>query len=99
LVGIDVPDVCRRRFDGFGCKPVNVIKTGLGLLFETSARGRVWITDIIGTRIHQNWLYLCVVIHLFPRRVVGWPAQSRRDMNLILQAALMGHPLAAMACI
>jgi putative transposase len=36
--------------------------------------GRYGITYI---KTHEGWLYLCVVIDLFSRRVVGWSAQSR----------------------
>lgn len=38
---------------------------------------------------HEGWLYLCVVIDLFSRRVVGWSAQSRTTTDLALQAQLM----------
>ena len=37
----------------------------------------------------RGWLYLCVVIDLFSRRVVGWSAQSRMITDLALQALLM----------
>jgi putative transposase len=57
--------------------------------FEASAPDQVWVTDITYLRTHEGWLYLCVVIDLFSRRVVGWSAQSRMTTDLALQAPLM----------
>ena len=50
---------------------------------------QVWLTDITYIKIHEGWLYLCVVIDLFSLRVVGWSAQSRMTTDLALQALLM----------
>ena len=47
------------------------------------------MTDITYIKTHEGWLYLCVVIDLFSRRVVGWSAQSRMTTDLALQALLM----------
>jgi transposase InsO family protein len=47
------------------------------------------VTDITYIKTHEGWLYLCVVIDLFYRRVVGWSAQSRMTTDLALQALLM----------
>ena len=47
------------------------------------------MTDITYIKTHEGWLYLCVVIDLFSRRVVGWSAQARMTTDLVLQALLM----------
>lgn len=57
--------------------------------FETSAPDQVWVTDFTYIKTHEGWLYRCVVIDLFSRRVVGRSAQSRRTTDLTLQALLM----------
>jgi putative transposase len=57
--------------------------------FEASQPDQVWVTDITYLRTQEGWLYLCVVIDLFSRRVVGWSAQSRMTTDLALQALLM----------
>jgi putative transposase len=57
--------------------------------FEASAPDQVWVTDITYIKTHEGWLYLCVVIDLFSRRVVGWSARSRMTTDLALQALLM----------
>ncbi len=47
------------------------------------------MTDITYIKTHERWLYLCVILDLFSRRVVGWSAQSRMTTDLALQALLM----------
>jgi transposase InsO family protein len=37
------------------------------------------VTDITYIKTHEGWLYLAVVIELFSRHVVGWPAQAPHD--------------------
>ncbi|SPF31104.1 hypothetical protein POI8812_03455 [Pontivivens insulae] len=53
-----------------------------------SATGAV-LTDITYIKTHEGWLYLCVIIDLFSRRVVGWSAQSGMTTELARQALLM----------
>ena len=48
-----------------------------------------WGTDITYIRTHEGWLYLCVVVDLFSRQVVGWSMASRIDTSLVLDALLM----------
>jgi putative transposase len=66
-----------------------VVENRLEQKFETSAPDQIWVTDITYIKTHEGWLYLCVVIDLFSRRVVGWSAQSRMTTDLALQALLM----------
>jgi putative transposase len=57
--------------------------------FEASVPDQIWVTDITYIKTHEDWLYLCVVIDLFSRRVVGWSAQSRMTTDPVLQALMM----------
>ncbi|SMX34615.1 Integrase core domain protein [Actibacterium lipolyticum] len=57
--------------------------------FQASAPEQVWVIDITYIKTHEGWLYLCVVIDLFSRRLVGWSVQSRMTTDLALQALLM----------
>ena len=79
----------KRRPRRYGGKPAILIENRLEQHFQTSAPDQVWVTDITYLRTHEGWLYLCVVIDLFSRRVVGWSAQSRMTTDLALQALLM----------
>jgi len=46
-------------------------------------------TDITFVRTVEDWLYLCVVIDLYSRLVVGWSMSAVQDRQLVLQAVLM----------
>ena len=50
---------------------------------------QAWVTDITCVRTAESWLYLCVVIDLFSRLVVGWSISAVQDRQLLLQAVLM----------
>lgn len=89
LAGIAAQIGYRRRPGRYGGKPAIVAENKLEQQFQVSAPDQVWVTDITYIKTHEGWLYLCVVIDLFSRRVVGWSAQSRITTDLALQALLM----------
>jgi putative transposase len=57
--------------------------------FEVKKRDKVWVSDITYIGTLQGWLYLCVVIDLFSRKIVGWSMGSRITANLTKSALLM----------
>ena len=77
LAGIAAQVGYRRRPGRYGGKPAIVAENKLEQKFDTAAPDQTWVTDITYIRIHEGWLYLCVVIDLFSRRVAGWSVQSR----------------------
>ena len=89
LAGIAAQVGYRRRPGRYGGKPAIVAENRLEQQFSTSQPDQVRVTDITDIKIHEGWLYSCVVIDLFSRRVVGWSAQSRMTTELALQALLM----------
>ena len=44
------------------------------------------MSDITYIWTAEGWLYLCVVLDLFSRKVVGWAVSSRIDKDLLLMA-------------
>ncbi len=89
LAGIVAQVGYKRRPGRYGGMPAVVAENRLEQQFQTSAPDQVWVTDITYLRTHEGWLYLCVVIDLFSRRVVGWSARPRMTTDLALQALLM----------
>jgi len=89
LAGIAAQIGYRRRPGRYGGKPAIVAENRLEQKFDATVPDQTWVTDITHIRTHEGWLYLCVVIDLFSRRVVGWSAQSRMTTDLALQALLM----------
>ena len=58
--------------------------------FNVAAANMAWVSDISYIATSQGWLYLCVVIDLYSRKVVGWSMSSRMKTDLVLQALMMG---------
>ena len=57
--------------------------------FKVSSPNKVWASDITYVWTQEGWLYLCVIIDLFSRKVVGWSTSSRIDTDLLLRAFWM----------
>ncbi|EMZ5816380.1 IS3 family transposase [Salmonella enterica] len=57
--------------------------------FNPDAPDERWVTDITYIRTHEGWLYLAVVVDLFPRKVIGWSMQPRMTKEIVLNALLM----------
>ena len=53
------------------------------------AKNALSVTDITFVHTEEGWLYLCVVLDLFSRRVVGWSMDSRIHSELAEAALLL----------
>lgn len=67
----------------------SAVRNHLDRNFEASSSNSKWATDITYVRTAEDWLYLCVVIDLHARLVVGWSMSAVQDRHLVLQAVLM----------
>ena len=76
LAGIAAQVGYKRGPGRYGGKPAMVAENRLEQKFEASAPDQVWVTDITYIKTHEGWLYLCVVIDLFSRRVVDPPSPA-----------------------
>ncbi len=57
--------------------------------FRVEASNRVWVSDITYVSTAEGWLYLCVVIDLYSRKVIGWAMSRRMKAALVVQALIM----------
>lgn len=56
--------------------------------FTTLAPNKVWVSDITYIWTREGWQYLCVVIDLFNRQVVGWSLGWRLTAELAVDALM-----------
>lgn len=54
--------------------------------FSQSAPNKVWVSDFTYIKAGNRWFYLCVVIDLFSRKVIGWQLSSKPDADLVISA-------------
>ena len=57
--------------------------------FNVAQPNQVWVSDITYIWTGEGWLYLCVIIDLFSRKVVGWSLASHIRAELVIMAFMM----------
>lgn len=57
--------------------------------FNALVANHKWVTDITYIPTQEGWLYLCVIIDLFSRAVIGWSMDSRMKADLVCSALNM----------
>ena len=58
--------------------------------FEVPQPNAVWLSDITYLRTQEGWLYVCCVLDLFTREIVGWAMKSSMRADLVTDALMMG---------
>ena len=54
--------------------------------FTVDQPNNVWVSDISYIWTFSGWLYLCVILDLYNRQIVGWSLKSRMTQELVLDA-------------
>jgi putative transposase len=75
-----LPQRRRWRRKASGLRPVPV-GNHLNRDFSAAEPNTRWATDITYIRTAEAWLYLCVVIDLYSRAVVGWSMTGARTVS------------------
>ena len=80
------PRRSKRRFGGKpGARPVGV-ENLLDRDFSANEPETKWVTDITEIVTQEGKLYLCVVLDLYCKRVLGWSMHHRQDRHLVVRA-------------
>jgi len=82
----------RRKKRGFGRassgRPVGVNNL-LERNFNAPEPERKWVTDITEIATLEGKLYLCVVLDLYSKLVIGWSMHHRQDRRMVIRAVEM----------
>jgi len=54
--------------------------------FSASEPNKVWVSDITYIEVGNRWMYLCVILDLFNREVVGWNFDDHMETSLLVKA-------------
>ncbi len=65
---------------------LSVVDNLLNRKFKVSVPNNVWVSDITYIWTREGWQYLCVVLDLFNRKVVGWSIGRRLTAELAVDA-------------
>lgn len=52
--------------------------------FTVQEPNKVWVSDITYIRVGNSWMYLCVILDLANREVVGWQLAKRMDTRFVI---------------
>ena len=58
---------------------------------HAKAPDQVWLSDITYLWTREGWLYVCAVLDLFTRRIVGWAIAGHMTRELVLEALRMAR--------
>jgi len=65
--------------------------TNVGSTSHAKAPNQVWLSDITYLWTREGWLYVCAVLDLFTRRIVGWAIAEHMTRQLVLDALRMAY--------
>ena len=66
-----------------------VVPNLLGWDFAVPGADKVWVSDISYIATAEEWLYVCVILDLYARRVVGLSMRSMLCTGLVLGVFMM----------
>ncbi len=55
---------------------------------RVDAPNTAWVSDITYIKTYEGWLYLCIVLDVFSRSIVGWSMGERITDDLVINAFL-----------
>jgi transposase InsO family protein len=58
-------------------------------IFDVAEPNKVWVSDITYIPTAEGWLYLCVIIDLYSRKIVGWAMDKRVKADIVMNAMVM----------
>lgn len=54
--------------------------------FHFDKPNQAWVSDITFILVGNTWMYLCVIIDLFNREIIGWNFDENMETSLIIKA-------------
>ena len=54
--------------------------------FQEQPKHHVVVSDLTYVRVGKHWNYICVLVDLFNREIIGYSAGKNKDSNLVMQA-------------
>jgi len=54
--------------------------------FNQKAPNLVWASDFTYIKVNGVFFYLCIIMDLFSRKIIGWNLSNKHDVNLTISA-------------
>ena len=66
-------------------------KNLLNRVFRVEKPNKIWVSDITYIKTRRGWLYLCVFMDLFSRKIVGWSMSRHMRSEMVVEALRMAY--------
>lgn len=70
-----------------GCNEDNVPNT-VNREFKNREKLEVVVSDLTYVKVNNRWAYICILLDLHNREIIGYSAGTKKDANLVYQAFL-----------
>ncbi len=67
----------------------SVAPNHLNRQFNVTTPNNAWVSDITYCATAEGWMYLCVIMDLASRKIVGWSLDRRMKAGLVIDALMM----------
>lgn len=54
--------------------------------FTQTAPNQVWVSDVTYVRVNEAFYYVCAILDLFSRRIVGWKISNQNSSDMLMEA-------------
>lgn len=51
--------------------------------FSAGHPNQIWVSDITYFKVKSYWVYLCIILDLYSRKIVGWRVSQNMSTNLV----------------
>lgn len=78
------PDESKPRLNSANDRQYKYYPNKLKRQFLTDAPNKIWVSDITYVKVGFDFMYLCVIVDLYARKVVGYAISEYIDANLTM---------------
>ena len=61
--------------------------------FSADKPNQAWVSDITFVPTREGWLYLCIILDLYSRKIIGYSTSNRIDTQLLIRAFMMAYSI------
>lgn len=77
---------CRLRIWSSANRQYKYYPDRLKKKFTQTAPNQVWVSDVTYVRVKDVFYYVCAILDLFSRRIVGWKISGQNSSDMLLEA-------------
>ena len=71
------------KSDHFRLNALESPKNRIRQNFTAHSPNQIWVSDITSFKVNDYWVYLCVILDLFSRKIVGYRVSRNASTNLV----------------